>query len=144
MGGGGQSWWSLKASWRRCPDFCWPAALTADGIPYSAEISVPPNLGSPCGSPCPTRSPQLPRHRGKCISSHRACFHAPARSDKPSRCDCPSRKCDFQRLSFLGGLNYKRQPMFLLAFQNKLSSLLVEKNKNILTDWFLFTCWFPS
>lgn len=56
------------------------------------------------------------------------------RSDKLSSYDCPPRKCDFQSLGFLEGLNYKRQSMFLLAFENELSSLLVEKNKNILTD----------
>lgn len=58
--------------------------------------------------------------------------HAPARSDKPSPSDCPSRKCDFPRLSFLGGLHYKRQPHVPFGF-SKSAALLAggEKQEHI-------------
>ena len=87
--------------------------------------------------------PALPSEWRNLIASPQACFlHLPTArqteelSWSPKNIWPPNAELPW-------GIHSKRQPVFLLAFQNELSSLLVEKNRNILTDWFLFIDWFP-
>lgn len=59
----------------------------------------------------------LQNTRGCASHQHSLAFSTTTRSDKLSRPDCSSRKSAFQRLSFLGELNYEKQPCSFWFFK---------------------------